>query len=229
MHPIFHKHPRLRGRDYTRGTFFVTINNERRGDILGRIMGKGAEVRMELSEVGRIVLACWNAIPEHHPHARIPEMRLMPDHLHAIMVLGPKGGRQVALREGLSESPQWIDGTTASEAIGDGGVDGGMPKGPKRGSAGAIIAVVKSESTKRINVLRGKPGLRFWDKGCREHVVVREQSGEYGRIARYITENPARWGTSRVEGRFSSAQQGHMAHWIPIGPESSRRTRSFQS
>lgn len=72
MPPLFHKHPRLPGRDYTRGTYFVNFNTERRGEILGRIVATGPEARMEFNEVGRIVEHCWNAIPEHHPSVRIP-------------------------------------------------------------------------------------------------------------------------------------------------------------
>jgi len=199
MPPIFHKHPRLRGRDYTRGTFFITISTARRGDILGRIVGPGAEARMELNEVGRIVDACFNAIPKHHPQARIAEMQLMPDHLHAILVLEPKertgweAGAE-ARGEERSKSTQWVDGTGTQEAIvgGDGNAGEGRPKGPKRGSLGAIVAVFKSESTKRINALLGIPGRQFWKKGYHEH-VVREHGGEYGRIAQYIAENPRKW------------------------------------
>jgi REP element-mobilizing transposase RayT len=66
------------------------------------------------------------------------------------------------------------------------------PKGPRRGSISAIMAVFKSESTKRINALRRQPGRPFWKKGYYEH-VIREYAGEYERIAQYIAENPMKW------------------------------------
>lgn len=182
MPPLFHKHPRLTGRDYTRGTYFVNFNTERRGEILGRIVGSGAEARMEFNDVGRIVERCWNAIPEHHPNVRIPEVQFMPDHVHAIVVLGGNGAEE----GDPSKSTQWVDGTGVGEKL------GGRPKGPKRGSLGAIMAVFKSESTKRINTLQGTPGRQFWKKGYNER-VIREHGGEYGRIAQYITENPKNW------------------------------------
>lgn len=87
MAPIFHKHPRLSGRDYTKGTYFVTFSAEHRGEVSGRIVGTGADARMKLNETGRTALSCWNAIPDHYSHARVAEVQLMPDHLHAILVL----------------------------------------------------------------------------------------------------------------------------------------------
>ncbi len=195
MPPIHHKHPRLPGRDYTRGTYFVTFNTEHKGDILGRIVGNGADARLELSEAGRIVNECFQAIPKHHPNSRIAEMQLMPDHLHAIVVLDPKKrDNEETGEEALPKSTQWVDGAITSEALGNGEANsaGRRPNGPKRGSLGAIIAVFKSESTKRINALRGTPGTRIWKKGYHER-VIRSEGGEYCRIAQYITENPNKW------------------------------------
>jgi putative transposase len=195
MPPLFHKHPRLSNRDYTQGTYFVTFSAEHRGEVFGRIVGSGADAGMELNDAGQVVLECFNAIPEHYPHARIPEMQAMPDHLHAILVLEGNGGGGVGGGEGSigqdpSKSTQWVDGTDTSVPVKE--KIGARPKGPKRGSLGAIIAVFKSESTKRINTLRGTPGRRIWKKGYYEH-VIREYNLEYGRISQYIAENPRKW------------------------------------
>jgi REP element-mobilizing transposase RayT len=203
----FHKHPRLPDRDYTKGKYFITINTASRGDILGSIVGKDAEARMELNEAGLIVSECFQAIPIHHPNSRIAELQLMPDHLHAIVVLGSTvsmgpGSQGKALGEKISGSTQWVDGTGIQQEIRDGEEqsprDGdadempNAPKGPRRGSLSAIMAVFKSESTKRINALRRQPGRPFWKKGYYEH-VIREYAGEYERIAQYIAENPMKW------------------------------------
>jgi putative transposase len=198
MSPVFHKHPRLPNRDYAQGTYFVTFSAEHRGEIFGRIIGAGAEARMELNEAGQVAQECFKAIPEHYPHARIPEMQVMPDHLHAILVLDPMKGDSQDSQDGdqksqggeFSKSTQWVDGTVPSVPVEE--KIGARPKGPKRGSLGAIIAVFKSESTKRINALRGTPGRRIWKKGYYEH-VIREYNLEYGRIAQYIAENPRKW------------------------------------
>ncbi len=220
MPPIHHKHPRLPGRDYTRGTNFVTFNTERKGDILGHIVGRGADAQMELSDAGHIVNECFQAIPDHHPNSRIAELQIMPDHLHAIVVLDPK---ERALEECSEEAipkstplrlrSAWVDGAITSEALGnsEGNRAGARPNGPKRGSLGAIIEVFKSESTKRINALKSTPGRRLWKKGYHER-VIRAEGGEYYRIAQYITENPNKWQSAFLE-RASTLGSISNSHW----------------
>lgn len=174
MAPIFHKHPRLRGNDYTRGAYFVTICAYRRGDIFGRIIGAGSDAHLQLNDAGLIVLDRWNAIPEHHPGTRLDQLQIMPDHLHAILVLNGPG------------STQGVDATGALDER------RARPNGPAPGSLGAIIAAFKSVTTKRINAALGQPGGTIWHHGYYER-AIRRQGGEYGRIAQYIAENPANW------------------------------------
>jgi len=180
MAPIFHKHPRLRDRDYTRGAYFVTICATRRGDIFGRITGMGADARIELNDAGLIVLDRWNAIPEHHPGTRLDQLQIMPDHLHAILVLAPPLGMASDM------STQGVDATDALDER------RARPNGPKPGSLGAIIGAFKSVTTKRINAIHGSTGATIWQNGYHER-AIRQQGGEYGRIAQYIAENPAKW------------------------------------
>lgn len=179
MAPIFHKHPRLRGNDYTRGAYFVTICAYRRGDIFGRIIGAGSDARLQLNDAGLIVLDRWNAIPEHHPGTRLDQLQIMPDHLHAILVLDPP----VDLALGVS--------TRGGDATGALDERRASPNGPAPGSLGAIIGAFKSVTTKRINAAIGRRGS-IWQDGFHDR-AIRRQGGEYGRIAQYIAENPANW------------------------------------
>ena len=180
MAPSFHKHPRLPDRDYTRGAYFVTICATRRGDIFGQIVGTDADARMELNDAGLIVLDRWNAIPEHHPGTRLDQLQIMPDHLHAILVLEPPVGN------GSFGSTHGVDATGAFD------LRGARPKGPAPGSLGAIIGAFKSVTTKRINAALGRTRGSIWQDSYHER-VIRRQGGEYGRIALYIAQNPANW------------------------------------
>lgn len=182
MPRIFHKHPRLPDRDYTRGTYFVTICAARRGDIFGRIIGTGTDAIMELNDAGAIVLDRWNAIPRHHPGARLDQLQIMPDHLHAIILLDPP----IVTGSTQTGSTQGVD---APSALNNGRA---RPNGPQRGSLGAIIGAFKSVTTKRINTIAGHTGGTVWQDGYHEH-VIRRYGGAYGRIAQYIAENPAKW------------------------------------
>lgn len=181
--PKYHKHIRLRRNDYRQGAYFVTLCTAQRHELFGRIMGDGTDAVMALNAAGRIVDECWHAIPDHFRHVRLDQTQIMPDHLHAIIVLAPPVG---------STSTQWVDATGASND--DRATDDvpAKPRGPVPGSLGAIIAVFKSETTKRINRLNDISGYRLWQPGYYER-AIRQQGGEYGRIAQYIAENPANW------------------------------------
>ncbi len=180
MAPNFHKRIRLSGRDYTQGAYFVTLCARQRANIFGRIAGDGSDAVMQLNDAGRFIDECWNAIPDHFPHARLDQTQIMPDHLHGIIVLAPPVGN---IGNG---STQWVDATGAMDDV------PARPRGPIPGSLGAIIAAFKSETTKRINRLNGITGQRLWQPGYYDR-AIRQHGGEYGRITKYIAENPANW------------------------------------
>lgn len=185
--PKYHKHPRLLVCDYTKGAYFVTLCTKPRSEFFGHISGTATNAAMEMNDAGRIVDECWRAIPEHFPHARLDQLQIMPDHVHAIIVLEP------------IKSTQWVDATGArggDRAIVDdpdpSNTTGVRPNGPKRGSLGAIIGVFKSVTTKRINAILGRTGGSVWQQGYYDR-AIRRDGGEYRRIAQYIAENPANW------------------------------------
>ena len=76
------------------GVFLVTIVLHERRSILGRI-DSGL---VTLSSQGEIVRTCLLEIPRHWPEIRVDEWVVMPDHLHAILVVDrplPAGLAQV--------------------------------------------------------------------------------------------------------------------------------------
>lgn len=176
----YRKHVRLSSHDYLQGAYFVTMCSYWRKQVFGGIVGTGADARVELTDVGRIVDECWRAIPDHFPHAELHEMQIMPDHLHAIIVL--KNAHDNGIRSG---DPMGRDYDTVV-------MGGRKANGPARGSLGAIIGSFKSETTRRVNRLNGTPGRSLWQPNYHER-VIREQTGEIWRIAHYIAENPKNW------------------------------------
>jgi putative transposase len=176
----YRKHVRLSSHDYLQGAYFVTMCTYWRKQVFGGIVGTGADARIELTDAGRIVDECWRAIPDHFPHAELHEMQIMPDHLHAIIVLNG------ASNNGIVAATQWV---AATDTVGK---RGPTANGPARGSLGAIIGSFKSETTRRVNRLNGTPGRSLWQPNYHER-VIREQTGEIWRIAHYIAENPKNW------------------------------------
>ena len=135
----YRKHIRRHDHDYTQGTYFVTLCTRFREQVFGRIEGTGPTARVDLTDVGRIVNECWRAIPHHFPHVRLDETQIMPDHLHAILILGPGQMDQNC------RATRWVAATASKDDFGR------VAIGPRRGSIGAVIGAFKSETTKRMN------------------------------------------------------------------------------
>ena len=106
---------RLPGYDYSKtGTYFVTICTQNRECLFGTIV----DGEMRLNGVGRIVQSVWNGLPEHYPHVALDVMTIMPNHVHAIIVLAPVGGGcRNGCRGGFEtrpyRNPAWFAGDCA--------------------------------------------------------------------------------------------------------------------
>jgi putative transposase len=127
-----------------------------RKQVFGGIVGQGADAHIELTDVGRIVDECWRAIPDHFPHARLHEMQIMPEHLHAIIVLNGTNAN------GIVAATRWVAPTNTVDKRGR------TANGPARGSLGAIIGSFKTETTRRVNRMNGTPGRSLWQPNYHE-------------------------------------------------------------
>lgn len=216
-----HRHPRLRGHAYDHGAYFVTLCTCARQHLFGRIVGTGPDARLEPTDTGRLVLDEWLALPHHFKHLRLDQVQLMPDHLHAILILdrggsakslstlrvdatgvGPDGHAEPGTSAGAGTDAPAEPGTSAGAGP-DGHAEPGAsadyttstiarPRGPRPGSLGAILAAFKAATTYKLNERDNTPGRRYWQPGYHDR-VIRTTRGEFERIARYIADNPAKW------------------------------------
>ncbi len=159
---------RLSGHDYTQpGAYFVTICTSGRISSLGRIDADGFKV----SRIGEVVLACWQAIPRHFENVELDSHVMMPNHLHAVVLL-LDGGRGTPWRAPTH---------SAEEVFGR----------PKPGSLSTIVRQFKAASTHALR----KDGLlkarTLWQRGFYDHPIRNE--ADLRRIRAYIEANPARW------------------------------------
>ncbi len=145
---------RLPGYDYRQaGWYFVTLVTVRRDCLF---------LRNDMREAAE---GLFVALPDHFPRLKIDEWVLMPNQLHAILV--------------LTGSPDPEEVCTPS-----GGVSSG--------SLGAVIGNYKSVSTRRLNrVMGGFAGRQIWQRGYYEHIIRSEI--ELSAIREYIRRNPANW------------------------------------
>jgi REP element-mobilizing transposase RayT len=180
---------RLREYDYTQArAYFVTVCSHKQRCIFGRVV----DGEMLWTELGRVIAACWNEIPHHFLNARLDASVLMPNHVHAIIVIAREA---VRARDNV--------GATHASPL--------RPRGPKRQSVAAIAGSFKSASTKRINQMRGTPGLPLWQRNYHEHVVRNEHGMK--RIREYILTNPVGW-TLDPENPDRRGEEDEFDRWL---------------
>lgn len=193
MH-IRRKYSRLRGYDYAAcGAYFMTINTYGRSRLFGNVVVDGTVPRVALSAHGLIVQECWDAIPDHFPTVHLDTFQIMPDHVHAIVVVLDDDAPSGAAMDGRLSymAPRSIE----THGAGRGGASTlrgeWRPNGVKPRSVGAIVGSFKSAVTKRINQACGTPGSPVWQPNYHDRII--RNAAEHDRIAAYIRNNPAKW------------------------------------
>ncbi len=75
---------RLKGFDYSsRGCYFVTMYTAQKRCLFGVV----ADSRTAPNKAGWAVIECWNDLPNHYADVHLDSFVLMPNHVHAIVVL----------------------------------------------------------------------------------------------------------------------------------------------
>ena len=142
----------------------MTISTYQRICLFGDVVKEA----MITNEVGQIVYDEWLRTADIRPTVQLDSFQVMPNHFHAILVL--------------------------TEQLPDNAIVGAHSRAPfsrQPRSLGSLIAGFKSATTKRINELRGTPGVPVWQRNYYERVIRNER--ELDATRQYIVENPVRW------------------------------------
>ena len=155
---------RLKDYDYSQaGAYFVTICTHNRKLIFGDVV----EGEMRLNEYGCVVETEWIKAADIRKNVELDVFVVMPNHFHGVIIIFGRGDPS-----GRPYAPT-------------------SPHGPPSGSLGAIIGQFKSAASKRINKLRGTPGIPIWQRNYYEHIIRNED--DLAEIREYIMNNPQRW------------------------------------
>jgi len=186
------RHP---GYDYTSpGPYFVTICVQNRECLLGDLY----DWEMHRNQWGEIVEEEWLQLTKRFPLVVLDAHMVMPNHFHGII--------------GITEPPSDADESEAGRGVVPTPVSTPIPTpvptpiptpvstpegeetSPLRlipGSLGQVMAYFKYQSTKRINALRGAPGVRVWQRNYYDRIVRNDRA--LAAIRQYIYDNPANW------------------------------------
>ena len=184
------KSHRLWGFDYTQsGAYFITLCVQHHECLFGEI--HDGEVR--LNGFGKIVRECWNDLPNHYPMVELGSFVVMPNHVHAIVILWNNREKP--------EPPIAVNSVSGIELS---NVGAGLKPAPtfvpsmkpfKRHGLSEIVRALKTFSARRINILRGTLGVSVWQRDYHDRIIRRDTS--MFRIQRYIAMNPSNWERDR--------------------------------
>lgn len=225
--PRFHRRSiRLPEYDYSQeGAYYITICTQYRNCLFGKIRNG----KIALSECGRIVDDWWQNIPERYSGVILDEYVIMPNHMHAIIVINDDGICRGEVASPLGGTVDWvmkpgdgveIPGATISpvgESF-DGITIPGEVTSPLRGTGkhtlGQILAFYKYQTTKSINAIYNSPGIKIWQRNYWEHVIRNEKS--LHKIRGYIRDNPWHWAVDDENPEhIISSQRVRAIHELP--------------
>ena len=159
---------RLPTHDYTSpGAYFLTICTAHRLCLFGSVRNQG----VVLSKLGVLAEVLWRQAPSHAEGIDLDAFVVMPNHLHAIVVI-PGDGRGTACRGPTEARPE-----TFSH--------------PRKGSLATLVRSYKPAVTREAGRILGI--REVWQRGFYEHVVRGRM--QLLRVRDYIENNPIRWAT----------------------------------
>ena len=174
---------------YSGGEYFVTICTQNREHFFGEISNcEKNEPEMVLTQVGQFVEEQLQNVTRHYPYAEIPLWVVMPNHVHAIVVIGDANCRDAIHRVFAPQNVgDAINRVSTDETNDVGGVTGNRNPMLKN-CLGAVVRGLKARVTKfaKDNNIPFAWQTRFYDH------IVRNQP-EMNHIAEYIENNVAKW------------------------------------
>lgn len=137
------------------------------------------------NDYGKIAHQEWIRLKERFPRFQLDVFQIMPNHMHAILVLDDLVGATLAV------NPD--DGVETNDRACDDRAQASRP--PTVGDIiGAYKSLVVNECLsiyKSRNEIMGK----LWQRNYYEHIIRNQQS--YQKISNYIINNPVHWQTDK--------------------------------
>lgn len=166
--------------DYKGGSYFVTICTKNREFFFGDINNG----EMNYSSLGQSAIDCLQQIPTHFPHVEIPIFVVMPNHIHAIVIinaLAPSVETQNIASQNHTINPlETQDFASLQQAK--------QKFGPQSKNLASVVRGFKIGVTKFAN----ENDLSFaWQPRFHDHIIRNHH--EMSLIADYIQNNVIRW------------------------------------
>ncbi len=180
--PQFPKNIRAQWHNYNGGLYFVTFCTKNREHYFGEI----SDGKMSLTDVGNFADEQFRNVTGHYPYAEIPLWVVMPDHIHAIVIIDNDkipyerrivGFDSVGSRRATTPQEQNQQSNMSPREIAN-----------MQGWMSVVIGGIKSSITKYAN----SNAIPFsWQSRFYDHII--RDTAEMNSIAEYIENNIAQW------------------------------------
>ena len=177
------------GWDYSgNGFYYITIMVQHRKCLFGKIEND----KMVFSDFGKIANNEWYMSFEIRQELILDEFILMPNHLHAIVVIKKPDGLDVEMHGRASLQPDQSQQSNPHET------NPKFHRKPK--SISSFIAGYKSVVTTKIDdfidlhklpIEKYNRENKLWQSNYHDHII--RNNDEYWRIKNYIRNNPKNW------------------------------------
>ena len=199
---------RLPGWDYSgNGYYFITIVTQNRNCNLGEIVTTHSRVSMVLSDFGKIVQTEWYKSFEIRDELFLDEFIIMPNHLHAIIILekqkidkindtyGTHGLDDSYVETHGRASLQFTEQTTNQS---NNQFQPIFQRKPKSISSfmGGFKSAINSKiddfiDENNLDIPKHNRNNHFFQPNYHDHII--RNINEYQRIKNYIKNNPSNW------------------------------------
>ena len=179
------KSHRLEGWDYSdNGYYFVTLVTQNRQCNLGEIVKDG----MVLSKMGKIIDDEWNKSFEIRSELFLDRYVVMPNHLHAIIILENTRCRDT--RPCVSRKPKSISSFIA---------------GYKSAVNSKIDDFIDENN---LNIPKYNHNNHFFQSNYYDHIIRNEN--DYIQILQYIIDNPTKWALDKLNASQHAETHGRV-------------------
>ncbi len=151
------------------------------------------EPQMQLSQIGQYAYEQFMNVKSHYPYAEIPLFVIMPDHIHAIVIIDGENDTCRDVARNVSTSARNVSTSARNVSTSARNVSTGVNTqmaniSPHKNSLAVVIRGVKSSITKFAN----ENNIPFaWQTRFHDR-IIRNQD-EFDKISDYIEKNIVNW------------------------------------
>jgi len=169
------------------GRYFITINTKDRAHFFGQV----EDGKVYLSAIGKMADELLLEIPARYKYAKLDVHIVMPNHVHALIIIDKKKKPNVISRDAIDRMSRGAMNRASTHFHKPGGVTG--IKNPMlHDNISRIFNWYKGRVTYEAHKTDNEFG---WQERFHDHIIRNES--EYQKIRKYILNNPQKWSRER--------------------------------